>query len=157
MMGNSSEYLGFTLEGEEYGIDILAVREVRGWTDVRQLPESPDYLLGVLDLRGEYVPVVDLRRCFSMPAADIGPTTVLIIVRNADGQSLGIIVDAVSEVYEMEAGQIKPPPEVVKFDRRYIEGITEVSGKHVVLIRLEQLFDFTALTMAVSAETVSEE
>lgn len=151
------EYLSFLIDEEEYGLNILDVKEVRGWSEVRKLPNSESYLLGVLELRGEYIPIVDLRQRFSMDPSVLSKTTVVVIVRNAKGQSLGVIVDAVAEVYQLSESQIKSAPGFVKIDERYIEGIASVEGKHVVLIRLEKLFDFDELHEVTQPDLVSEE
>ncbi|WP_087022039.1 chemotaxis protein CheW [Thaumasiovibrio subtropicus] len=142
----TKEFLSFVLAEEEYAVDILDVREVRGWSDVRPIPNSPEFLLGVLELRGEYVPIVDLRSRFGMEPAVLNATTVVIVLNDANGKPLGIIVDAVSEVYPLSEEQIKPAPSLsVSIDHRYIVGITAVENGHVVLINLEALFDIGEL------------
>ncbi|MBV7297851.1 chemotaxis protein CheW [Enterovibrio paralichthyis] len=150
------EYLSFLIEDEEYGLNILDVKEVRGWSDVRKLPNSASYLLGVLELRGEYIPIVDLRQRFNMSPSVLGKTTVVVIVKNGSGQSLGIIVDAVAEVYQLSAKQIKSAPGYVKVDERFIEGIASIDGKHVVLIHLENLFDFDELQEVAQPDLLNE-
>ncbi len=142
----AKEFLSFVLADEEYAVDILDVREVRGWSDVRLIPNSPDFLLGVLELRGEYVPIVDLRRRFGMEAAVLNATTVVIVLNDGDGKPLGIIVDAVSEVYPLSEEEIKPAPNLSgSIDHCYIVGIASVESGHVVLINLEALFDIGEL------------
>lgn len=150
------EYLSFLIEDEEYGLNILDVKEVRGWSDVRKLPNSASYLLGVLELRGEYIPIVDLRQRFNMSPSVLGKTTVVVIVKNGSGQSLGIIVDAVAEVYQLSAKQIKSAPGYAKVDERFIEGIASINGKHVVLIHLENLFDFDELQEVAQPDLLNE-
>ena len=88
----TQEFLSFILEEEEYGVPILDVREVRGWSEVREVPNSPEYLLGVLEIRGEYIPIVDLRMRFNLTPAAIGATTVVIVLNDAEKHPLGIIV-----------------------------------------------------------------
>ncbi|KXF80147.1 chemotaxis protein CheW [Enterovibrio coralii] len=156
MADEVKEFLSFLIDDEEYGVNILDVKEVRGWSDVRKLPNSESYLLGVLELRGEYIPIVDLRQRFNMEAATLSKTTVVVIVRNTSGQSLGIIVDAVAEVYQLSTSQIKSAPGYVKIDERFIEGIASVDSKHVVLIKLERLFDFDELHEVAQPDLVSE-
>ncbi|WP_028023036.1 chemotaxis protein CheW [Enterovibrio calviensis] len=151
------EYLSFLIDDEEYGLNILDVKEVRGWSEIRKLPNSESYLLGVLELRGEYIPIIDLRQRFNMSPSVLSKTTVVVIVRNEQGQSLGIIVDAVAEVYQLSASQIKTAPSFVKIDERFIEGIASVSGNHVVLIQLERLFDFDVLHEVTQPDLVSED
>ncbi|MCK6264179.1 chemotaxis protein CheW [Vibrio sp. ZSDE26] len=140
------EFLSFVLANEEYGVPILDVREVRGWNPVREVPNSPDYLHGLLDIRGEYVPIVDLRMRFNLSPAEICATTVVIVLNDANNHPLGVIVDAVSEVYDLSEDQIKPAPHVsVTVDQTYIKGIASVDSGHLILIKLEALFDIEEL------------
>lgn len=140
------EFLSFVLADEEYGVPILDVREVRGWNAVREVPNSPDYLHGLLDIRGEYVPIVDLRMRFNLSPAEICATTVVIVLNDANKHPLGVIVDAVSEVYDLSDEQIKPAPHVsVTVDQSYIKGIAAVESGHLILINLEALFDIKEL------------
>lgn len=142
----AKEYLSFLIDEDEYGVHILDVKEVRGWSaEVRSLPNTASYMLGVLELRGEYIPIVDLRQRLGMTAAVLNNTTVVVIVKNEEEQSLGIIVDAVAEVYQLTSEQIKSAPGYVKIDQKLIDGIASVDGRHVVLIHLDQLFDFDEL------------
>src|ERR1700732_1218106 len=114
--GESSEqYLTFLLAGEEYGVDILRVQEIKGWDKVTRIPHTPDYVLGVINLRGAVVPILDLRRRFGLETIAFGPTTVVIVVRvmsGRDERTVGVVVDAVSEVYNVDAAGTKPPPAV---------------------------------------------
>src|SRR5579871_3189460 len=108
------QFLTFMLAGQEYGVDILRVQEIKGWDKVTAIPHTPDYVLGVINLRGSVVPILDLRRRFGLPAMDFGPTTVIIVVRmtGSDDRPVGIVVDAVSEVYNVNTAETKPPPEM---------------------------------------------
>ena len=149
----TQEFLSFLLEGEEYGVPILDVREVRGWNTVREVPNSPAYMKGVLEIRGEYVPIVDLRMRFGLAPATISVTTVVIVLNDAQHQPLGIIVDGVSEVYPLTEEQIKPSPHVSSdVDHSYVRGIASVSNGHLVLINLDALFDAAELVVPDQAE-----
>ena len=140
------EFLSFILGEDEYGVPILDVREVRGWGAVREVPNSPSYMLGVLEIRGEYVPIVDLRARFGLPPAEISSTTVVIVLNDAQMHPLGIIVDGVSEVYPLTDEQIKPAPHVSRsVDDGFIRGIASVENGHLILIKLEALFDVAEL------------
>lgn len=144
----TQEFLSFVLEGEEYGVPILEVREVRGWSAVREVPNSPEYMKGVLEIRGEYVPIVDLRMRFGLSPAQIGATTVVIVLNDAQKHPLGIIVDGVSEVYPLSEEQIKPSPYVsADVDHSYVRGIASVANGHLILINLETLFDAAELVL----------
>src|SRR5271169_73812 len=112
---NGEQYLTFLLAGEEYGVDILRVQEIKGWDKVTRIPHTPDYVLGVINLRGAVVPIVDLRRRFGLETIEFGPTTVIIVMRVAGARherTVGVVVDAVSEVYNVDPADMKPPPDV---------------------------------------------
>src|SRR5580698_3872046 len=94
----SEQYLTFMLAGEEYGVDILRVQEIKGWDKVTRIPHTPDYVLGVINLRGAVVPILDLRRRFGLETVEFGPTTVVIVVRVMNGlteRTVAVVVDAV--------------------------------------------------------------
>lgn len=156
-MEQSREYLSFLLEDEEYGVHILDVKEVRGWSQVRRIPNSLPHMLGVLELRGEYIPIMDIRQCFGMPPATLTSMSVIIIVRDKQGISLGIVVDAVAEVHNLTTEQIKAPPGLHRREEWYMEGIASVNDRHVVLINLEQLFDFDQLQQTAQPEIANED
>ncbi|SON52239.1 chemotaxis protein CheW [Vibrio tapetis] len=142
----AQEYLSFILDSEEYAVPILDVREVRGWSNIRTVPNSPDFLHGVLEIRGEYVAIVDLRKRFGLEPAVINATTVVIVLNDGHAQPLGIIVDAVSEVYALNEEDIKPAPKMsLTFKEAFIVGIASANQTHVILINLEALFDVTEL------------
>ncbi len=142
---STHEFLSFILDGEEYAVPILDVREVRGWSDVRPIPHSPDYLIGVWEIRGEYVPIVDIRQRFSMAPAQMGSTTVVIILNDKLCNPLGIIVDAVSEVYALEDKNIKSVSKSVPIEEKYIQGITQTQNGHLILINIQALFNISEL------------
>jgi purine-binding chemotaxis protein CheW len=110
-----SQYLSFELAGEYYGVDILKVQEIRGWQPVRELPDTPAFIKGVMDLRGIILPIIDLRLRFGLEPAIYGPATVIIIltvVGPSGVQTVGIVVDTVSDVMDVEETMIKPIPEL---------------------------------------------
>ncbi len=150
-MVTTNGYLTFVLAGEEYGINILSVQEIRGWSEVRSLPNTPDYLVGVMDLRGEIVPIVDMRLRFNLPELPRSPTSVVIILRHQDPDNdnnlvLGLIVDAVSDVYELSDSQVKPAPNFgARIDTRFIRGIASIDSKLLLLIDLAKLMDMELL------------
>ncbi|WP_428775807.1 chemotaxis protein CheW [Vibrio sp.] len=152
----TEEFLSFELDGDEYAVPILDVREVRGWSEVRQVPNSPEFLLGVLEIRGEYVPIVDLRMRFGLKPAEISPTTVVIVLNDSDRNPLGIIVDAVAEVYQLSAGEIKQAPSVIESVKQpYIKGIAAVKSGHLILINLEALFDIAELNQVADEQVLA--
>ena len=139
----SEQYLTFMLAGEEYGVDILRVQEIKGWDKVTRIPHTPDYVLGVINLRGAVVPILDLRRRFGLETVEFGPTTVVIVVRVMSGRgerTVGVVVDAVSEVYNVDAADTKPPPDVCgSVDTMFVKGLATVEEKMLILLDIDRL------------------
>ncbi|MGF1644047.1 MAG: chemotaxis protein CheW [Thiotrichales bacterium] len=138
-----SQYLTFLLAGEEYGVNILNVQEIKGWMPTTQIPNTPRHVLGVINLRGAVVPIVDLRKRFAFEHVEYGPTTVVIFVK-IDGQrkTIGMVVDAVSEVYNIPETTIEPPPEMgAKLNIEFINGLATVENKMVILIDVQKLVE----------------
>jgi purine-binding chemotaxis protein CheW len=134
-----SQYLTVNLADEEYGIDILAVREIRGWTPVTRIPQAPSYVLGVLNLRGAIVPVLDLRLRFGLTREEYDATTVTVIITVA-GRLFGVVVDAVSDVLDVAAGEVRPVPDMgTTVDTEYLKGLTSVAERMVLLLDVDKL------------------
>lgn len=143
--GDRGQYLSFRVGADDYAVDILRVQEIRGWEKVRALPDSRDYVKGVLDMRGIIVPIIDLRIRFGNPEPDYLATTVVIVVSVNKGegrrQLVGAIVDSVSDVLDVEGGSLKPPPEIGRADnRQYLDGMVSLERGMVVLLNLDRLF-----------------
>jgi purine-binding chemotaxis protein CheW len=140
---SSEQFLTFVLGREEYGVTILQVQGIQGWDRVTPIPGTPDFILGVINLRGAIVPVVDLRRRFGMPAGDFGPTTVVIVVRvTTEGheRTLGLVVDAVSDVRSVSENDRMPAPDfgaAVKTD--FVRGLATVDERMVILLDIDKL------------------
>ena len=133
------QYLTVNLADEEYAIDILAVREIRGWTPVTRIPQAPHYVLGVLNLRGAIVPVLDLRLRFGLAREEYTATTVTVIVTVA-GRLFGVIVDAVSDVLDVQPDQVRPVPDMgTAVDTEYLKGLTSVEERMVLLLDVDKL------------------
>ncbi|HKU89413.1 MAG TPA: chemotaxis protein CheW [Steroidobacteraceae bacterium] len=139
----ASQYLTFVCAGEEYGVEILCVQEIKGWENVTRVPYTPDYLLGVMNLRGVIVPVIDLRVRFRLPARAMDSSTVVIVVRvqSSHGEkTAGIVVDAVSEVYSVAPENIKPAPSLgTSADGACVRGLATVDDKMVMLLDMNRL------------------
>jgi purine-binding chemotaxis protein CheW len=140
----AEQFLTFVLGGEEYGVTILQVQGIQGWDRVTPIPNTPEYILGVINLRGAIVPIVDLRRRFGMPAAEFGPTTLVIVVRvtqeNRAERTLGLVVDAVSEVCSVGENDRKPAPDFgsgIKTD--FVKGLATVENRMVILLDIDRL------------------
>ncbi|MEL7298380.1 MAG: chemotaxis protein CheW [Pseudomonadota bacterium] len=144
--GVAGQFLTFMLAGEEYGIPILKVQEIKGWDRVTPIPNTPSYLLGVLNLRGAVVPIMDLRNCFGLPNIDYGPTTVVIVVRmqhEDQSRTVGLVVDAVADVYRLDSDDIQPPPAMGETRHaEFVGGLATVDAKMVILLEIDQLLDF---------------
>jgi purine-binding chemotaxis protein CheW len=143
------QYLSFFLGGEEYATNILSVQEIKGWDTVTRVPYSPDYILGVINLRGSIVPVVDLRVRFALPNAVFDAATVIIVVRVAGTRGdriVGIVVDAVSDVYTLASENIKPPPNVMgSVDHLFVVGLASLDDKLVIILDIERLVTSSVL------------
>ncbi len=140
---NGTQYLTFVCAGEEYGVEILRVQEIKGWDNVTRVPYVPDYVLGVMNLRGMIVPVIDLRVRFGIERRAFDASTVVIVVRvqSSKGEkTVGIVVDAVSEVYSFSADAIKPAPDLGgNVADACVSGITTVDTKMVMLLDIDTL------------------
>jgi purine-binding chemotaxis protein CheW len=139
----SAQYLTFVCGGEEYGVDILRVQEIKGWEHVTRVPYAPHYVLGVMNLRGMIVPVIDLRTRLNLEKRNFDASTVVIVVRvhsSRGEKTVGIVVDAVSEVYSVAAEDIKTVPELGSVaDDSCVKGIATVEGKMVMLLDINSL------------------
>ena len=141
----SDQYLTFSLAGEEYGVDILGVQEVKVWTEVTVLPNTPSYIKGVLNLRGVIVPIIDLRARFRMPSIEYDATTVIVVLKLNDGKKdriIGLVVDAVSDVLDIPRSAQKS---VDDFDlnskSEAITGVATVNNKLVIMMNAAKLLD----------------
>lgn len=135
----SSEYLTFRLGAEEYGIDILRVQEIRSYEQPTRIASAPDYIKGVVDLRGRIVPIVDLRLKLACPSADYTPFTVVIIL-NVAHLVVGVVVDAVADVVPLQAGQVRPAPQLqTQVDQSFVTGIAKVGERMLILLDIEAL------------------
>lgn len=134
------QFLTFTLRGQEFGIEILRVQEIKNYGRVTPIPNSPKNVLGVMNLRGTVIPIVDLRSTFGMGQAEFDQFTVIIVV-NVDGKILGLVVDAVSDVLDVPASDIEVPPALAGAD-----GCCVIQGMAKSEDRLISLIDIGALT-----------
>ncbi len=153
--GCSDQYLSFVLAGEEYGIRILRVQEIRSWEGITEIPNTAEHVLGVINLRGAIVPVMDLRRRFGLDPLDYGKTTVLIVV-NAEGKgkarTVGFVVDGVSDVQHLSAEERKAAPDWVGAgNTRFVEGLATVGGRLLILIDVDRLVDEEPIDLAQTA------
>ncbi len=148
--GRIEQYLTFQLAGDTYGVDILKVREIKGWEPVRQLPNSPPYIKGVFDLRGVIVPIIDLRERFALESVEYTSVTVVIIVSvcvQEGSRIMGIIADSVSDVLDVNPDMARAAPDLgASIDNRYIKGMA-MAGSMVMLLDVDKLLDVEELVM----------
>jgi purine-binding chemotaxis protein CheW len=151
--GNSSmeveagadQYLTFILSNEEYGVDILRVQEIRGWDGATVIPNTPDFVLGVINLRGTVVPIIDLRKRFEMDSSEFNSETVIVVVKvvhEKGERTIGMVVDAVSDVYNVTSEDVNTAPEVggsVSLD--FIKGLATVNEKMIILLDIDALIN----------------
>jgi len=139
----AGKYLTFALGGEIYGLEILKVQEIIGMMSVTRVPRTPEFIRGVINLRGKVIPVVDLRIKFGLESKDDTEKTVIIVVQVSRGSqqvTMGTIVDEVSEVMDIDAGQIEPPPELgAEVDTDFILGMGKIADKVVMLLDVDKV------------------
>jgi purine-binding chemotaxis protein CheW len=137
--GVAQEYLTFTLGSEEYGVDILKVQEIRGYEKPTAIANAPEFIKGVVNLRGTIVPIVDLRIKFNLGEVKYDQFTVVIIL-NVAGRVVGVVVDGVSDVVGLTAEQMRPAPDFsASFDTQYITGLGTVDERMLILVDIEKL------------------
>jgi len=149
------EFLSFTLGQEHYGVDILKVQEIRGYDAVTRVPDAPDYIKGVINLRGTIVPVIDLRLKLRLENARYDAFTVMIVL-NVESRVVGIVVDSVSDVIPLTAEQIRPTPEFgAAVDTRFISGIGTQEDRMLILLDIETLLDSADIGQPASEDAVA--
>ena len=154
-----SQFLTFTLGQEEYGVDILRVQEIRGWHQVTRVPNAPAHMLGVLNLRGTIVPIIDMRMRFQLTKVEYKPVTVIIVlsVHSASGDHVfGIVVDSVSDVLDVKGSDVKTKPDFgAAVNTDFINGLATVQDHMVMLLDIDKLMSADELAAIVSAQTDS--
>jgi purine-binding chemotaxis protein CheW len=152
--GERLEYLTFRLGPESYGIEILKVQEIRGYEKPTAIANAPDFIKGVVNLRGVIVPILDLRIKFALDDVHYDEFTVVIVLKVA-GRVLGIVVDSVSDVVALAGDAIRPPPEFATsvFDTKYITGLATVDSRLLILLDIELLL--TSADMALVEDSVA--
>lgn len=164
MIESEQEYLTFMLQGEEYGVDILCVQEIRVWSSVTELPNKPSYLKGVINLRGVIIPIIDLRLRFGHQPLDYNEQTVTVILRQKKqnrNMVVGLVVDAVSEVYKFEPQSIRPAPAFGnQIDSCFLKGLATAEDKLIILLDSDTLLsedDLYSIEHQVNADQESND
>ena len=145
----SAQYLTFMLGGDAYAVGILSIKEIIEYTSMTEVPLMPSCIRGVINLRGAVVPVMDLQVRFAQPVSPVTKRTCIVIaeVQTPDGkQVMGVVVDAVNEVLDIEGSNIEPPPAFGSSIRTdFIDGMAKVRGRFVVLLNIERVLDLDDL------------
>lgn len=149
MEDGTDQYLTFMLADEEYGVDILRVQEIRGWDSATAIPNAPDYVLGVVNLRGVVVPIFDLRKRFHLDNAEFNAETVIVVVKvehDKGERTIGMVVDAVSDVYNITADNINDTPEVgSSVNMEFIKGLATIDNEMIILLDVDELINVGVL------------
>ena len=150
-IASEKQLVVFDLAAEAYGVDISSVREIIRMQDITKVPRTPEFVEGVINLRGKVIPVVDLRKRFGFDVEDATKDTRIVVV-DISGQDIGVVVDAVTEVLRVSADAVEPPSSVITTaDSEYLLGIVKLSTRLIILLDLEQ-----ALSSIDSAVIVAE-
>ncbi|MBK7771710.1 MAG: purine-binding chemotaxis protein CheW [bacterium] len=155
-IAQAGKFLSFILGEEEYGLEILKVQEINGMMGITRVPRTPDYVRGVINLRGRVIPIVSLRKKFKMPAVvDTEKTCIIVVqVRYVDREiTMGIIVDEVSEVLNIGDGQIEPPPSFGggMEEADFITGMGKLENKVVILLDIDRVMSGTEMEAVMQA------
>ena len=147
----AGKYLTFRLASEEYGLEILKVREIIGVMDITHVPRTPEYIRGVINLRGKVIPVLDLRTKFNMETTENTDETCIVVVdTSSDGDTIqmGILVDAVSEVLDIQESQIEDPPAFgTSVDTKFILGMGKVNNEVKILLDIDEVLTAGDITL----------
>ena len=149
------QFISFTIGDEEYGVDIMAIREIKGWTVTTELPNTPAYLRGVINLRGAIVPILDLRARFGSGMTEAQPRHVIIVVA-VGTRVAGLLVDAVADILAVPAEDIQPVPQLELAASGFLTGLVTVDGRMVALLDLDHVFAFENMDLSeINAEAAA--
>lgn len=146
------ELLTFFLSGEEYGVDILRVQEIKGWDSVTNIPNTPEYIRGVINIRGSIVPIIDMRLRFSLEKREYDATTVVIVLNvvrsgKAD-RTMGVVVDAVSDVYNVPIDDVKASPDFgTAVDTEFVTGLATIDEKMIIVLDIDHMLNAAELAV----------
>jgi purine-binding chemotaxis protein CheW len=133
------ESISFSIGDEQYGVDIMAVREIKGWSEITHLPKQPEYVRGVLNLRGVMVPIIDLRCRFGQGKTEATPFHVVIIVQ-VEARLIGLLADRVLDILSFEASQVQAVPQIARSSRvDFLSGLVTIEGTMIALVDLPNL------------------
>jgi purine-binding chemotaxis protein CheW len=157
---NEQQYLTFIMSGEEYGVDILAVQEIRGWEPTTVVPNAPDYIKGVINLRGTIVPIMDLRSRFNLERVEYSPVTVVIILKvetERGERVMGIVVDAVSDVHSISDSDTRNSPELIEdLNTEFIRSLVSVNDSMIILLDVKRLLTIEKKVLLLAEEMAED-
>ena len=158
-MASSQQYVTFSLGEELFGVEVTRAREILSVTPVTKVPQTPEYLLGVINLRGQVVPVVDMRLKLGLPVTEVTEDTCVIVVEvQIDGESIivGALADAVREVLEIRSDQIEPAPRLgTRLKTEFITGMGKVDEQFLILLNIDRVFSSEELAIVQDAGQVN--
>ena len=151
----NEQLLTFIVDGEEYGVEILRVQEIRSWSIPMPIPNTPPFIKGVINIRGDVVAIADLRERLGLPRLDYGATTVIVVLRvgrSGHERVMGVIVDAMSDVTTVPQAAIKPPP-VFKssIEGSVTKGIVTLESKMITILDVDRIFDVSGASLVPAA------
>jgi len=157
-MMETTQFLTFSLADDIFAIDVIKAKEVLDFSEVTRVPQTPDYMLGVINLRGSVVPVIDMRRKFKMKDADRTRNSCIVVVEvDVDGEvvTVGALADSVREVIDLNPSQIEPPPRIgTRLNTEFIKGMGNLDDRFVIILDIDKVFSVDDLVMA---KTITEE
>ncbi len=134
-----TEFISFAIGDDQYGVDIMSVREIKGWSEITPLPNQPEYVRGVLNLRGAMVPIIDLRCRFGQGLTEATPLHIMIIVQ-VEGRPVGLLADRVLDIVAADAGEIQSVPDIAQTSgAQFLSGLVTIEGAMIALINLPTL------------------
>jgi purine-binding chemotaxis protein CheW len=146
--------ISFAIDKDQYGVDIMAVREIKGWSEITHLPKQPDYVRGVLNLRGVIVPIIDLRCRFGQGLTETTPLHVVIIVQIGNRQ-VGLLADRVLDIVSFEPSEVQPVPQVAQTSLiSFLSGLVTVDNAMIALIDLPNLLTATTAEIKANADSL---
>ncbi len=139
------QLVSFNIGSEEFGVEILKVQEINRMVEITKVPQAPHYVEGVINLRGKVIPIIDLRKRFSLDVKEYDKSTRIVVV-DINGSIMGMIVDAVSEVLRLPSSTIEPPPEIVTgLNAEYIKGVAKLEDRLLIFLDLSKVIDVAEL------------
>ncbi len=146
------ELLTFFLAGEEYGVEILRVQEIKGWDSVTNIPNTPDYIRGVINIRGSIVPIIDMRLRFNLEMKEYDATTVVIVLNvlnsGSSNRTMGVVVDAVSDVYNVPIDDVKASPDFgTAVDTEFVTGLATIDEKMIIVLDIDHMLNAAELAV----------